>query len=91
MANYLCISPSSTNIEVDTISECLAHDVGGYITPSVSNYQSYLSLLQDGVLEAIGINTADIFYVFSWGFGSVVFFWFLGYQIAIAQKAINKV
>lgn len=33
---------------------------------------------------------ADILFVFSWGFGAVVFFFFLGFVIGIAAKVIKQ-
>lgn len=36
------------------------------------------------------ITPQDIMLDFSWGFGVVMFFWFLGYQIGIAKTAVQK-
>ena len=41
-------------------------------------------------LALLGIDAAQIFYVWSWGFGSVVFFHFLGSVIGIATGVIRK-
>lgn len=41
-------------------------------------------------LAAIGITTDQILLVFTWGFGAVVFFWFLGACIGAAKTAIKK-
>lgn len=38
----------------------------------------------------LGVTGPEIATVFAWGFGVVVFFWFLGYCIQVAQGAINK-
>lgn len=38
----------------------------------------------------LGIDAATILYVWSWGFGSVIFAWFLGYVIGAAVDAIRK-
>lgn len=35
-------------------------------------------------------SAADIAYVFSWGFGAVVFFFFMGFVIGIAAKLIEE-
>jgi len=37
----------------------------------------------------LGIDSAQILLVWSWGFGSVVFFHFLGYALGAALKAIR--
>jgi len=37
----------------------------------------------------LGIDAAQIFFVWSWGFGSVVFFHFLGYALGAALKVIR--
>jgi len=41
-------------------------------------------------LAILGIDAASILYVFSWGFGAVVMFSFLGYCIGAAKLAIRK-
>lgn len=41
-------------------------------------------------LAAIGITPDQIFYVFTWGFGTVVFFYSLGFAIGAAKTAIKK-
>lgn len=42
-------------------------------------------------LAAIGINAADILYVFKWGFGAVVLAWSLGFAVSVAVELIRKV
>lgn len=39
---------------------------------------------------ALGVDSATIFYVWSWGFGSVIFFWFLGYCVGVAKQVIRQ-
>jgi hypothetical protein len=39
----------------------------------------------------LGIDSATILEVWSWGFGSVVFFWSLGYGVGCAVRAIRAV
>lgn len=41
-------------------------------------------------LALLGIDAVQIFYVWSWGFGSVVVFHFLGSVIGIATAAIRR-
>lgn len=38
----------------------------------------------------LGIDSANILYVFTWGFGAVVFFYFLGVVIGAAKAAIKR-
>lgn len=38
----------------------------------------------------LGIEAETILYVWSWGFGSVVLGWYLGYAIGVASTAIRK-
>lgn len=42
-------------------------------------------------LAAIGITPEQIFYVFTWGFGAVIFFFFLGSVIGAAKTVIKKI
>lgn len=39
----------------------------------------------------LGIDAASILYVYSWGFGSVIFFHFLGYCVGAAKKLVDMV
>jgi len=39
--------------------------------------------------QTINPAPSDILYVFSWGFGAVVFFFFSGFGIAVALRAIG--
>lgn len=41
-------------------------------------------------MALLGIDAAAILYVWSWGFGSVVFAWFLGFGIGAAKTAIRQ-
>jgi hypothetical protein len=38
-----------------------------------------------------GIDAASVGQTFAWGFGAVLFFWFLGYGIGVALSLIRKV
>jgi len=42
-------------------------------------------------LALLGIDAVTILYVWSWGFGSVVFGWFLGFGIGVARDVIREV
>lgn len=41
-------------------------------------------------LELLGVTAEQILYVWMWGFGSVLLFWFLGFGISAAVAAIRK-
>lgn len=41
-------------------------------------------------LALLGIDAVTILYVWSWGFGSVVFGWFLGFSVGVAVDVIKK-
>lgn len=38
----------------------------------------------------LGIDSETILYVWTWGFGSIVFAWWLGYAIGIVKVAVRK-
>lgn len=40
-------------------------------------------------LALLGIDSASILYVWSWGFGSVIFFHFLGYCVGAAKRMVE--
>jgi hypothetical protein len=42
------------------------------------------------LLETYPVEATDIAYVFSWGLGTIIFFWYLGFVIGVAKKAISK-
>jgi hypothetical protein len=41
------------------------------------------------LIASAQITAEDILTDFSWGFGTVLFFWFIGYSIGAAKKAVN--
>ena len=41
------------------------------------------------MVQSYQIAPADVLYVFSWGFGAVLFFWSLGYSVGVAKKLIQ--
>lgn len=41
-------------------------------------------------LALLGIDAASVLLVWSWGFGSVVFFHYLGFVLGVAVTAIRK-
>lgn len=44
-----------------------------------------------GGFQVVTLTASEIAYVFSWGFGVVLFFWSLGFAIGAAKRAINSV
>lgn len=42
-------------------------------------------------LAAIGINAADILYVYAWGLGAVLAAWAFGFAVGVAVDVIRKV
>lgn len=55
----------------------------GYVMLSASEY----SMLG----QPYAITSGDVAYVFSWGFGVVLFFWSLGYAVGAAVRVIKLV
>jgi hypothetical protein len=41
-------------------------------------------------LASMGINAADVFYVFGWGFAVILFAWKAGYGVQLAKEVISK-
>lgn len=39
----------------------------------------------------LGIDAEQILLVWSWGFGSIIFFWSLGFGVGVALDVIRKV
>lgn len=71
-------------------------NVSGTLTPTATapmDCTAYLlvdSLEYGTLVSAYAIEAADVAYVFSWGFGTVVFFWYLGFVIGVAKRVISK-
>jgi hypothetical protein len=76
---------------------CVIVDESNYLKASTTSEQecsSYLvvdsteyNLMQTGY----SIDPIDIAEAFTWGFGTYVFFWFLGYCISTARLVIKRV
>lgn len=54
-----------------------------YILIDSSQYQQ--------MIETVSLDPAEIAGVFSWAFGTVVFFWYLGFKIGVAKNLIKKI
>lgn len=59
-------------------------------TPCPPEALSYLSMAEAINPATLGITPESVLAVYGWGFGAVVFFWFLGYVTGVAVDAIKK-
>lgn len=57
------------------------------VAVTVTEYQEYI-LIKTGDIG--GITSADALLTFSWGFGAVMFFWFLGWSVGVVKNAIER-
>jgi hypothetical protein len=62
-----------------------------YLLSTAAEYHQMFAGITGATLEMLGIDPATILYVYSWGMGSVLFFWSLGYAIGAATGGVNKV
>jgi apolipoprotein N-acyltransferase len=74
---------------------CVENTAGTLTATSTAPEDCTAYLLVDSVeyatlLETYPIEATDIAYVFSWGLGTIIFFWYLGFVIGVAKKAISK-
>lgn len=78
------------NVNVDPLPDasgvCPTPSVA--VAVSVAEYQEYI-LIKTGDIG--GITSGDALYTFSWGFGAVMFFWFLGWSVVVGIEAIRKI
>lgn len=74
----ICAYPTESGLSFssETPSSC-----GGYLLIDSSEYQNLLHLYN--------IEASEILYVFSWGFGVILFFWSLGAAIGVAKRVIK--
>ena len=70
--------PDNTLIATTSPAESCA----GYVALSPSEYL--------GLVSNMTPTPEEILFVFSWGFGVVLFFWFLGAGVGAAKKSVNK-
>lgn len=74
----LQIQPDNTLIATSsTVDTC-----NGVIGLAASEYSNFIT--------SMTFTSAQILYVFSWGFGTVMFFWSLGAAIGAVKKTISK-
>lgn len=64
---------------ITDVSPCPPGDVASVALTSVLDF------------AALGITSADMFYVWGWGFSMVLFGWLAGYGIQLAIAVIKKI
>jgi hypothetical protein len=67
---------------------------GHFIGLNTAEYESFVgatATITNLTLETIGIDPLQIAYVFSWGLGSVLSIWALGYAVGAAVLSIKKI
>lgn len=79
MANCITVNTDGT-FSLTTLSPA---DCTSYVLLDASDFRT--------MVESYDIASADVLYVFSWGFGAVLFFWSMGYAVGVAKSLINKV
>lgn len=62
--------------------------IGGFLVVACDSAHAQEFTAAD--FAVMGIDAATVFYVWSWGFGSVVMSWFFGFVIGVAQTAVRK-
>jgi hypothetical protein len=78
MATCALINSGEVTLTADPPESC-----AGYILIQPTDWTG-------SMLELIGVNSADIAQCFMWGFGTVIFFWFLGFCLSVALGLIRK-
>jgi hypothetical protein len=73
--------PSKTQTEADCT---------GYLLQTVAEVRAHAESLSSLTLDVIGIDPAQIFYVFTWGMGAILLPWSLGFAVGAAVSAIKK-
>lgn len=79
------------------MAQCAVIDKSGKLiltadTPDTCAGYVLLSPADYGLMvQSYQIAPADVLYVFSWGFGAVLFFWSLGFAVGAAKKLISLV
>lgn len=61
-----------------------------YLLQTAAEVNAQVATITNLSLETIGIDPAQIFYVYTWGAGAVLFMWKFGYAIGAAIDAIKK-
>ena len=74
---------------------CVENQAGVLVPTSTAPGDCSAYLLVDSTEYAAMIATypveaTDVAAVFGWGFATVVFFWYLGFCIGVAKRAISK-
>lgn len=87
MAQCVTVDASTGVLTASSTTETACTD---YLLSSADEYRQMFSGLTTLTLQALGIDYASILYVYSWGMGSVIFFWSLGFAVGAAVDAIKK-
>ncbi|MEL4178339.1 hypothetical protein [Roseateles sp. PN1] len=53
--------------------------------------QRFVPLTEALDFPSLGITAESVLYVWSWGFGAVLTFWFFGYCIGLAVRLVRKI
>jgi hypothetical protein len=60
------------------------------VAPCPAESQVWVSLAETVDWTALGVTAAEILYVFTWGAGSVLALWAIGYALGAAVTALGK-
>lgn len=77
MATCVTVNADGT-LSASTLSPV---DCTSYVLLDASDFRT--------MVKTYDIPPEDVLYVFSWGFGVVLFFWSLGYAVGIAKSVIK--
>lgn len=87
MAQCVQIDPVTQVLTASSQTEVACSD---YLLSTAADYHQMFAGITNATLETLGIDAATILYVYTWGMGSVLFFWSYGKAIGWAVEAIRK-
>lgn len=87
MAQCVQIDPITHVLTASAQTEVSCSD---YLLSTAADYHQLFSGITSLTLEALGIDAETILYVYTWGMGSVLFFWSYGKAIGWAVESIRK-
>jgi hypothetical protein len=61
-----------------------------YLLATAADYHQMFAGITNATLQTLGIDAETILYVYTWGMGSVLFFWSYGRAIGWAVDGIRK-
>lgn len=62
-----------------------------YLLQTATEFRNFNAAFSTDLMAFLGIDSATILYVFTWGMGAVLMSWSLGYVVGIAQDLIKKI